>query len=443
MLPPFGIQSGFPTFLRRIWIAPALRALIVLSILLASFYHYGKTHFYRDPGSRFYDGPRAHERQYSAWREVQAQEYLNVVTERTAANKLDAEEFIKGDTNATLCASFLTIPRSGTEPYLDVSIASALKGLTPVERRAMHLSVFFATTAPETHSTFNQPWLRNVVDEVFTYESMLSPSDIDHVRELEGADDALRKAPYDYTLPLRHCEDTRAKYFAVFEDDIILADGWVARTLHGIKEMEKELKAHGRSNDWLYMRLFNQERSTTWPSNEIGANHEARYSFWIGLGICISLALLRRRSKLLRAHLDNWTLLVIFVMTPAFVVLFFQCGKASLLPPAPGVREEASGCCSQALVFNRYHVDQLVEFLYMRRHEGFHDNIVRDYARMHTFAQYSQYPIMAQHIGKHTTMKKFFSHHAWSMAFEDLSPIRLAREHGEYVSKVFGAWAVT
>lgn len=443
MPTPFGIQSGFPSLLRRILNAPALRALIVLSIVLASCYQYGRTHFYRDPGSRFYDESRAHDRRYSAWREVQAQDYLKVVAEKTAANKLDADEFIKGDTNATLCASFLTVPRPGTEPYLDASIASALHGLMPVERRAMHLSVFFATTAPEDHSTFQQPWLRNVVDEVFTYESMLSPSDLDHVRDLEDANDGLRKAPYDYTLPLRHCEDTRAKYFAVFEDDIILADGWLARTLHGIKQMEKELKAHGRTNDWLYMRLFNEERSTTWPSKEIGANHEAKLSFWIGLGISVSLLLLRRRSKVLRAHLDNLTLLILFLLTPAFVVLFFQCGKASLLPAAPGVREETPGCCSQALVFNRYHIDQLVEFLYMRRHLGFHDSIVRDYAKMHTFAQYSQYPMMAQHVGSHSMIKKLFSPHAWSMAFEDLSPFRLAREHGEYVREVFGDWAVT
>lgn len=440
MPSPYGIEKASPSYFRRIFNAPAIRALLVLSLIFTCCFYYAKTHFFRDPGSAFYNESRAFDRRYSAWREQESRAYLKKLSEAPKE-----QEYLKSGDNATICATFLTVNRPGIEQYLDVSIASALDRLTDAERQSVHFDVFFATTKPQEHSTFNQPWLRKVVDEVYTYKSILPPPDLDHVRDLENDNNGLVKAPYDYTLPLRHCEDTKAKYFALFEDDIILADGWLTRTLRGLQDVEKRMKDTGRRNEWLYMRLFNQERSTGWVSKTIGGNGEAKFSFWIGLGICVSIVLLRRRSRLVRSHFDNWTLLVVCaVFTPLFIVLFFQSGKASILPPGTGVREESFGCCAQGLVFNRHHVDGLVEYLYMRRHEGYHDMITRDYARMHGFARWSQYPMAIQHVGTHSTIQKIFSESrkVWSMAFEELDPVLLAREHGENVRRVFGDWAV-
>lgn len=431
-------HASSSTSIRRFLNAPALRALFCLSLLLTTSYLYAKKNFYRDPGSAFYDESRAFDRRYSAFREQQANEWLKTVADGTAP------EPILADQNATICASFLTVPRFMTEPYLDTAIATALDRLTPAERRAMRLNVFFATTDPNSHATFKRPWLRKVVDEVYTYRSILSPSDIDHVQELENANDGLRKAPYDYTLPLRHCEESKAKYFVLFEDDIVLADGWLARTLNGIQQVEQKMKDAGRRSDWLFFRLFNQERNTGWPSKEPWSNHEAKTSIWIGLAAGVLLIGIRRKSKAVRANVDNWTLTLILLFIPAFVVLFFQSGKASLLPPRPGVKQETSGCCAQALVFNRMHVDQLVEYLYMRRHEGYHDILTEDYSRMQGFVSWTQYPIVAQHVGTHSSIQKKEGENqkVWSMAFEDLDPRRLARQHGENVRRVFGDWAM-
>lgn len=444
---PSDLSSKFaparPRLLRRVLNIPVIRATLVLGGVFLFCVLYGKRHFFRDPGSVWYDESRAFDRAYSAWREHEARNYIKDVSEKIAVDP--SHEFTKGLPNATICASFLTINRPGIEQYLDTSIASALAGLSIAERQALHLSVFFASTKPQEHSSFDKPWLRKVVDEVYEYDSVLSDHEMDSIEELEQANDGLRKAPYDYTLPLRHCEEhTKAKHFALFEDDIILADGWMARTVLGLKEMKLKMKNMQRTNDWLYLRLFNQERSTGFVSNKIGGNREPTFSAWISVGIFTGVLVVRRRSRHLRHWLDNWSLLMVcLVFTPAFVVLFFQSGKASVMPPRPGVVEEPFGCCAQALVFNKYHVDGLVEYLYKRQKEGFHDMITRDYARMHGFARWSQYPMAAQHVGSHSTIQKIEteSRKVWSMAFENQSPMVLAREHGANVRQAFGDWA--
>lgn len=173
------------------------------------------------------------------------------------------------------------------------------------------------------------------------------------------------------------------------------------------------MAAMGRAGNWLYMRLFNQERSTGWASSTVGGNHEHFISLGVGLAICTILVGFRRRSRLVRAHVDNWALAVICLLAvPSFVILFFQSGKASLLPPSAGVREEPFGCCSQGLVFAREQVPGLIEYLLagaadrpeqptqLRQNEvGKYDMMTRDYCRQTGLSRWALYPVQIQHIG--------------------------------------------
>ena len=102
----------------------------------------------------------------------------------------------------------------------------------------------------------------------------------------------------------------------------------------------------------------------------------------------------------MRGSIDNWVVLVVCcIAVPSFVILFFQAGKASLLPPKDGVRKEGFGCCSQGLVFVREQVPDLVHYLREKR-VGQYDLMTMEFARDNDFALFALYPMQIQHIGR-------------------------------------------
>ena len=214
------------------------------------------------------------------------------------------------------------------------------------------------------------------------------------LQTMEKNGDFETKGVFDYVYALGECYTAGTPYIGIFEDDIMLADGWLVRTLLALEKLPS-------SNDgsWLFMRLFNQERSTGWAHGHIGGNKEHWIILGIGLGITILVLAARTFSRSTRAHLDVGTLLVVvLLLNPALVVLFFQCGKASLLPPSPGVFAENFGCCSQAMVFPRAQVQALMGFL-RKQKRGQVDLLLKKRALEMGLTRYSLYPVQAQHIG--------------------------------------------
>lgn len=79
---------------------------------------YGRLHFYRDPGSIFFDQSRAFERHYSTYRENQAHAF----TSRTKARQTLGQTS-KGPTagdNPRMCMVLLTTARDTSDPTLGV-----------------------------------------------------------------------------------------------------------------------------------------------------------------------------------------------------------------------------------------------------------------------------------------------------------------------------------
>ena len=214
---------------------------------------------------------------------------------------------------------------------------------------------------------------------------------------MEREGDYSAKGVFDYAYALEDCYSTKAPYIAIFEDDIILADGWLVRSL---LQLQKLPPPDEDNSSWLFMRLFNQERSTGWAHHHIGGNNEHWIILAIGLAITLPALAARNYSRSARARLlDRDTLLVVvLLLNPALVVLFFQSGKASLLPPRPGVFAEDFGCCSQAMVFPRVQVPSLWEFL---RGEGSGqvDLLLNKRAWQTGLTRYAMYPVQAQHVG--------------------------------------------
>lgn len=122
---------------------------------------------------------------------------------------------------------------------------------------------------------------------------------------------------------------------------------------------------------------------------------------------------------------------VAFITVPSFVILFFQCGKASLLPPSPGLKIENFGCCSQAMVFNRRQVPAYVEFLRSRLGSVPYDVLTAFHAGEAPLFRLALYPMQAQHIGSTsaTGTSKEEASKVWSMAFESLNAQWLHDSH--------------
>lgn len=168
------------------------------------------------------------------------------------------------------------------------------------------------------------------------------------------------------------------------------------RTLKGLADIANK----DREQHWLFMRLFNQERSIGWASHEIGGNNEFWIILGIGLGISLPALLARRRWRATQKYLDKETIfVVVFILVPGLVILVYQSGKASLFPPSPGVFNEPFGCCSQAMIFPRRQVPLLISEL-RRKKSGQVDLMLDEIAIGNQLDRYALYPVQAQHIGQ-------------------------------------------
>ena len=164
----------------------------------------------------------------------------------------------------------------------------------------------------------------------------------------------------DYTYLLDKCYGTGAPYIAMFEDDIIVADGWMVKTRQAFREIERN---KGWTN-WLYLRQFYTEISMQWEDTDFWYQH---ISLTVGIGALIGFALLvliRYQFPSTKRHLNNGALGVVSLITiPSFIALVFMIGKYSLFPPKGVIRMNKYGCCTQALVFPRNEVPGLVAYL--------------------------------------------------------------------------------
>ncbi|KAK5682089.1 hypothetical protein LTS10_005214 [Elasticomyces elasticus] len=390
---------------------------------------WGHTYFYRDPGSVFFDKTRAYEQRYSQYRKAETEQAIDQYS------SLEPEDgHGKAGPNATLCIGISSVKRQHSQ-YLETTVGSILHGLTAEERADLFVSVLIAETDPQEHPSWSQDgWMSKAVDDMHTYN--VSAQEKQYLQDLEETASFSEKGIYDYVHALRQCYETGTPYIGIFEDDIMLAEGWLIRTLLGIQQIPPS-----DPTQWLFMRLFNQERSTGWASRSIGGNNEHWISIAIGLCITVPVLLLRRQWPWARTHLDLGTLgVVALILNPALVVFFFQSGKASLLPPSPGVFNEPFGCCSQAMIFPRTEVSSLMEYLQAKK-QGQVDLLLNDLAVEGGLTRYALYPVQAQHIGLDSSrMTEAQEAQAiWSMAYEDLDPVALERYHQRMTKEYYGS----
>lgn len=210
---------------------------------------------------------------------------------------------------------------------------------------------------------------------------------------------------------------------------------------------------------WLLMRLFNEERASGFESRRPLGNNVPLIILLIILPVIFISWNLRRLAKKFGSRkadfiTRNFVLVLCGLVVPAFTILFFQTGKATVLPPTPGLKIENFGCCTQGMVYPREEVAGLIDTIRNRAEEENYDVIVDDYSwRGGVKAEDGKdvwldhltlYPMMAQHLGFESVISpdRDNDKQIWSMAYEDLTPARLWKDHEALIKGMFGkaAW---
>jgi len=225
----------------------------------------------------------------------------------------------------------------------------------------------------------------------------------------------------------------------MFEGDIILADGWMAKTRQALQEIEKHAGIkEDKFWDWVYLRLFYTETALKWSETDFMYRN---ISFICGAAIAagyLILILTRASIPRTRRHLDNWAIGVLCLVTiPAFMALVYMVGKSSLYPKNGVFKMNKFGCCTQALVFPRSQVPELSKYL-NKIGSGQTDTMIENYSDERGKQRLALRPQLAQHVGLQSSRVNTFqnSQSTWAFWFEEYDPGTLRKEHEALTNNV-------
>jgi hypothetical protein len=136
--------------------------------------------------------------------------------------------------------------------------------LAKIEREDLDVRVYFANTDPSIHPLHNSSSLvASLVDEYGSAQNVATPAQFQELTELEKSRNLGRKVALDFSYAIRYAyASSSSPYIAVFEGDVIFADGWFARSRTSLNDIDHRTAYKRKS--WLDMRLFNEERSIGW-----------------------------------------------------------------------------------------------------------------------------------------------------------------------------------
>lgn len=232
----------------------------------------------------------------------------------------------------------------------------------------------------------------------------------------------------DYLYALRTCQQLNASYTIIFEDDIILATGWLSRTLKALAEIARLEKQLGKP--WIYLRLFYTETALSWTSSDF-AYRNMPFVFGILMLSTLLCLVALRRTRFKQFHLDIASIAIIsMICMPAFTALVYMVGKYSLMPLHGVIEMNKYGCCTQGLVFPRERVNELMEFLSAKGH-GQTDSMIEEYADHYELTRYALAPPQLQHVGLKSSRDNLDinTRSTWAFWFETNDPTTLREEH--------------
>ncbi|KAK4129575.1 hypothetical protein N657DRAFT_652928 [Parathielavia appendiculata] len=459
----------------RILSLPAARAFLICGLIWLLGFSYGRLFLWRDPHSAYFQSDSVYDLDYSAVRQRQARDYIARVTRDVTAAADDAHDSSNGATTRpsktpqkagntpALCAAFVTVRRDGDQArqYFPDALGSMLAGLDMRERAALAVKVLFANTDPAQHPDWEAPWVRALTDSAAGYENLTSLQSAG-LRKAEEERDLQLKGVFDYLYVLDRClEETSAPFIAVFEDDVIFAEDWMARTMRGLQYLARDYTPAEGEKDWLYLRLFYTETFLGWAAEgDWWYRHLPLMLAIAAGGTAVFLVLLRLLRCGERLRLDWATIAVLsLLVAPGFTVLAYMAGKHNL--PLPGyslhhsvplgpptsalaagvVPMDKNGCCSQALVFHRQELPNLMQYL-RQRERGQTDIIIEEYCDATGIRRFALREQVVQHVGLVSSrgMATADTRSVWAFWFEASKPHAVEGSHRRVVEEV--DWAM-
>lgn len=403
--------------------------LTLAAIWLLLFRYCQRTSF-QDPSSLFYDPDRAYTRNYSATRELEADEFLERASWTPAtANQpwiYHGRDQFETPGGYRICIGIPSVRRE-REQFTGRTIASLLDTLSPEERRLVDLKILLADDAPQNHPAWQQPWLHNVADEVLVY-GQESSDRTDNARRVTSisrrsttSDDRNKRVQLDYANVIRACRNTEADYFVLVEDDVIASRDWFRRLHKSLEETE----ARNTGADWFYLRLFYSETLLGWNSEEWPVY--LRDCILTYTAVILVVLLVRCRSAILKPMRStdliksNVSLIIqtLFWVT-AYLALYFMAGRLLVDPFGVGVHEMPRyGCCAQGLAMPRRHLGTLENQLREPPHHLPGDSFVDMVADQEGLKKWAMVPSVLQHVGvRGSSERGGYYKTTWNFSFE-------------------------
>jgi hypothetical protein len=423
-------------------VIPAIRVFILTAFLWLSIFTFCKFTLWRDPHSAFFSSDRVYDFGYSELRRDQAVRFVQ------AANDFDHGSLQNpiGQTRPIMCAAFVTVKRKETQ-YFEESIGSMLEGLSVQERDSLHLYTLFADTDPSKHPSWRQPWLGRLLDGFESYNT--TEENMKRMKEAEENHDYHVKGLFDYRYALEKClSDTAAPYIAIFEDDVIFAEGWMARTLRALSDIKRGKPIRtttgtpiSPADRWLYLRLFFTETALRWRHEDFWFRHLPALVFLASCSGAAMLFCVRHQCARSRDHLTKTSIAVVCIVTiPAFIVLSFMVGKYGLFPLRGVVEMNSHGCCSQGMIYPRSEARPLLRFL-AERGKGQTDTMVEEYADEQRLNRLALAPQVLQHVGRHSSRDNdgVTTKSTWAFWFETNDRLALEKGHRQDLKGI--AWS--
>lgn len=475
---------------KRVTSIPAIQALILSGTLWLLIFAYCDHALWRDPHGAYFHSEHIYDQDYSEVRRQDARGFLERYSKDTAESiEPDQIPYEKAGDHPALCAAFVTVRREHPDAarYFSDAVGSMLEGLSLQERAALNLTVLFANAPdPALHADFHAPWVSQLVDHAAGYEG-LSESDMAELGRLEEAQDFQRKGVLDYLYVLEQCYwDTQAPFIAVFEDDITFAGDWLARTLLGLQYLTTSPPASSGNDKspWLYLRLFYTETFLEWDEKTDYWYGHLLMTFALVFFTCATVLVairqllyglkgMRRNSQEpatkqnsscqslgLGLQFDFPTIAVLSaIVAPAFTALLFMAGKYNLPmyalrgashtlgTLAPGIEPwrkhagvmpmDTQGCCTQALVFDRARVPDLMAYL-RERGRGQTDMMIEDYCTETGLRRFALGEQAVQHVGVVSSrgMNTVNGQSVWAFYFEEGRADAIKRRHQRTLEKI-------
>lgn len=382
----------------------------------------------RDPGSFFFQPDEGYRPGYSVQRIDESLDYLHAYNQSFNDPAHPSRNFTTPSDDASICVGVVTVKRP-LEQKIDVTVASILDNLTEEQRANITVHVLFALTSPTDHPDYNLPWLPKVVDRILTYDNFDAP--LWKIIRMEQRKDIKRKSIIDYSLSLRSCyEDTQAPWILMMEDDVVAQREWYNHTMQSVRTIQS-WRSSGSIKNWLYVRLFYTEKFLGWNSE----NWYIYMAWSIGLVAAVAVVGVQSRRSIrpVQGILNNTFISVLcFVCVPLLIILYFLAGRVTMLPLRPGIHlMNSHGCCSQALLFPRENVPNLLDYMENLPSSRPYavDTVIERMANANELDRLVIVPSQMQHVGAASfkEKRKHFrkgphpvqgAHGVWSMGFE-------------------------